>query len=129
MTAQTPADVDRLFSEAISRGDLEAALACYEDGASLVPQPGQVVSGAAALREAVSGLIALNGALAIAVEEVVEAGDIALLRSRWTLHGTGADGQPVVMAGAGAEVVRRQADESWRFVIDHPFGAMQSPVR
>ena len=126
MTAQTPADVDRLFGEAISRGDLEAALAYYEDGASLVPQPGQVVSGTTALREAVGGLIALKGPLEIAVEEVVEAGEIALLRSRWTLRGTGQDGQPVELAGAGAEVVRRQPDGSWRFVIDHPFAATPS---
>ncbi len=40
MTASTPADVDYLVADAISRGDLEAALACYEDDASLVPQPG-----------------------------------------------------------------------------------------
>ena len=124
MTARTPADVDRLFAEAISRGDVEGALACYEEEASLVPQPGQVVRGTAALREAVGGLIALKGPLEISVEEVVEAGEIALLRSRWSMRGTGQDGQPVELAGAGAEVVRRQADGSWRFVIDHPFAAM-----
>jgi ketosteroid isomerase-like protein len=124
MTARTPADVDRLFAEAISRGDVDGALACSEDGASLVPQPGQVVRGTAALREAVGGLVALKGPLEISVEEVVEAGEIALLRSRWTLRGTGQDGQPLELAGAGAEVVRRQADGSWRFVIDHPFAAM-----
>jgi uncharacterized protein (TIGR02246 family) len=124
MTARAPADVDRLFAEAISGGDIEAALACYEAEASLVPQPGQVVRGTAALREAVAGLVALKGPLEINVVEVVEAGEIALLRSRWTLQGTGEDGQPVELAGAGAEVVRRQADGSWRFVIDHPFAAM-----
>jgi ketosteroid isomerase-like protein len=122
MTATIPADVDYRFGEAITRGDLDAALACYEDEASLVPQPGQIVRGAA-LREAVAGLIALRGPLDITVEEVVEAGDVALLRSRWTLRGTGDDGQPVALAGAGAEVVRRQPDGTWRFVIDHPFAA------
>src|SRR5438045_2427458 len=101
MTAKTPADIDRLFGEAVTRGDVEAALACYEEGASLVPQPGQVVSGAAALREAVGGLVARKGPLDIRVEEVVEAGELALLRSRWTLRGTGPDGQPLEMAGAG----------------------------
>jgi len=32
---------------------------------------------------------------------------------------------PVVEAAAAetAEVARRQADGSWRYVIDHPFGA------
>ncbi len=124
MPATTPADVDYLIAEAISRRDLEAALACYEDDASFVPQPGQVVRGAAALREAVGAFLAFKGTLSITVEEVVEAGDIALLRSRWTLRGTGEDGQPLELAGAGVEVVRRQPDGSWRFVIDHPFAAM-----
>ena len=124
MTVRTPAEVDHLVAEAISRGDLEAALACSEDDASLAPQPGQIVHGAAALRAAVGAFIALKGQLAITVEEVIEAGDIALLRSRWTLHGTSQDGQPAEMAGAGTEVVRRQANGSWRFVIDHPFAAM-----
>ena len=127
MTAQTPADTDRLLGEAISQGDIEAALALYEDTASLVAQPGQVVSGKTAVREGLGGFLALKPALAVEVEETVQAGDIALLRSRWTLRGTGPDGQPLEMTGAGIEVVRRQADGTWRFVIDNPYGAMPAP--
>ena len=59
MTARTPADLDHRFAESISREDLDAALACYEAEAGLVPEPGQVVRGTAALRATVGGLIAL----------------------------------------------------------------------
>jgi ketosteroid isomerase-like protein len=53
----------------------------------------------------------------------VHSGDVALLRSKWSLAGTGPDGKPVAMSGNGTEVVRRQADGTWLFVIDNPAGA------
>jgi ketosteroid isomerase-like protein len=53
---------------------------------------------------------------------LVEAGDIALTASRWRLAGTGPDGNPVNMNGESAEVCRRQADGTWRLVIDEPWG-------
>jgi ketosteroid isomerase-like protein len=53
----------------------------------------------------------------------VESGDTALLCGKWQLSGNGPDGSAVEMRGNSIEVVRRQNDGSWRFVIDHPFGA------
>jgi ketosteroid isomerase-like protein len=32
----------------------------------------------------------------------------------------------VDVQGASAEVIRRQPDGTWRYVIDHPFGAAPS---
>ena len=52
---------------------------------------------------------------------MVESGDMALLHSRWTLKGTAPDGSPVEMAMQGTEVVRRQVNGNWLFVIDNPF--------
>jgi ketosteroid isomerase-like protein len=49
--------------------------------------------------------------------------DSALLHSAWTLATTGPDGVPINMAGTTADVVRRQADGTWRFVIDNPWGS------
>jgi len=34
---------------------------------------------------------------------------------------TGPDGQPTAMAGKAIEVVRRQADGTWRFIVDDPW--------
>jgi uncharacterized protein (TIGR02246 family) len=52
MPARTPEELPRLFAEAFSAHDLEAALALYEPGATLIPLPGQVVTGTEAIREA-----------------------------------------------------------------------------
>ena len=62
--------------------------------------------------------------MTIEVPIVVESGDTALLHSRWTLKGTGPDGSPVEMEMQGTEIVRRQANGNWLFVIDNPFSAV-----
>jgi uncharacterized protein (TIGR02246 family) len=123
MAARQPADVNRLIAEALSTGNRDAALALYEAEAAFVPQPGQVVRGPDGIAAAIDAFLALKPTLQIRVSEVIEAGDIALLRSTWTLTGTGADGQPLQMGGAATDVVRRQADGTWRYIIDQPWGA------
>jgi len=40
----------------------------------------------------------------------------------WSFQGTGPDGAPVTLTGQNADVLRRQSDGSWRFVIDNPWG-------
>jgi len=81
------------------------------------------VRGTSAIRSAVQGFLALKGKVELQTEHVVQHGNIALLRSAWRLKGTGPDGKPVEMAHGSAEVVRRQPDGSWRYIIDHPFGS------
>ena len=53
---------------------------------------------------------------------VAQTGDMALVTSQWQLSATGPDGKPAEMSGRSIEVLRRQNDGSWRFVIDEPFG-------
>ena len=121
MSAHTPAEVDLLLIEALNSGHVEAALALYEPGATYIPGPGHARTGQAAIREVLTEFLAQKPRLTIQVAQVVESGDLALLCSRWTLKATGPDGTPVELTGQGAEVVRRQADGTWRFVIDNPF--------
>ena len=123
MPARKPEEADLLVIEALNAGDVEAALTFYEPDATFVPEPGKAASGLEAIREVLNGFLALKPRLTIEVPQVAESGDLALLCSRWTLKGTGPDGNPVDMAGQGAEVVRRQADGTWRFVIDNPFAS------
>ena len=123
MPARKPEEADLLVIEALNAGDVERALTFYEPDATFVPEPGKAATGLAAIREVLNGFVALKPRLTIEVPQVVESGDVALLCSRWTLKGTGPDGSPVDMAGQGAEVVRRQADGTWRFIVDNPFAS------
>ena len=51
MAAREPEAVQRLWAERFKAADLEGLLALYEPTATILPQPGQVVSGTAALRD------------------------------------------------------------------------------
>lgn len=123
MSARTPEEVHELFAKHFSAGDLEALLALYESGAKLVPQAGPAVSGLAAIREAMSGFLALKPQFDLQLKKAFQADDIALLFSTWTLKGTDSAGGPIEMAGQTSDVVRRQPDGTWLLVIDIPFGA------
>jgi len=52
------------------------------------------------------------------MNSVLLAGDIALLRGTWHATGTTPDGAPITLSGTDAVVARRQADGTWRMVID-----------
>jgi uncharacterized protein (TIGR02246 family) len=122
MPAHKPEDLDVLFAQAINTGDIEAAIKLYEPAASLMPQPGQVISGTKAVREALSGFLAMKPRMKLEARTLAEAGGIALTTSKWVLEGTGPDGKPMKMEGQSAEVARRQPDGTWLFVIDNPHG-------
>ena len=113
--------VDRL-TEAINRGDLEAAAALYEPNAVLVVQPGELARGSRELRAALGRFIALKPTLRAQAQQVLEADAIALYTSRWTLQGTDPAGQPVSMGGESSDILRRQPDGTWLIALDNPWG-------
>jgi len=128
MAARRPEELDRLFAQALNAGDLDALLALYEPNAALAPQPGQVVTGAQSIREALRAFIAMKPTLTmLETKTVMQTGEIALNSAKWHLTGTGPDGSPVTMDGHSAEVARRQADGTWRMVIDSPWGLEWNP--
>jgi ketosteroid isomerase-like protein len=54
--------------------------------------------------------------------EVDDFGVAHLVIGVWSFEGTGPDGEAVRLAARNADVLRRQADGTWRFVIDNPWG-------
>jgi uncharacterized protein (TIGR02246 family) len=122
MNATSPDQVIQLFSQRLNEGDLEGALALYEGGASFSPQPGAQVTGAEEIRGALEGFFALDPTIEGEIQGVLETGDLALVHNRWRLSGRQPDGEPVEMEGTSADVVRRDADGTWRILIDNPWG-------
>ena len=120
--ARSPEEVDSLFVKALNAGDIEALMALYEPQASLMPSPGKMVVGAAAIREALGAFLAARPNMTMSQRLVSRGEDLALATSKWEVTMTGPDGQRSAMNGQSVEVLRRQADGSWRFAIDMPFG-------
>jgi ketosteroid isomerase-like protein len=94
----------------------------YEPAAAFAALPGALAHGLPGVRESLAGFIAMKGTLDLKVTRVLETSDLALVVGVWSFTGTGPDGDPVKLAGHSADELRRQADGSWRFVIDNPWG-------
>lgn len=120
MPAHHPQDLHTEFASALNAGDLDALMALYEDDATLI-SGGAVVHGNAAIRQSLSGILALKPHIDLQTVSVLQgASNLALLEGRWTLHGTAADGNPVDLAGTTREVARRHASGVWLYVLDDP---------
>ena len=123
MTAKTPEDTDRQFAQALNAGRIDDLIQLYEPQATLMPSPGKLVTGTAAIREALAQFIAAKPKMSLTPKVAAQSGDLAVVTASWQLDMTGPDGKPANMTGQSIEVVRRQADGRWLFVIDLPFGA------
>ena len=122
MAAATPHQVLESIVSGINSGDLESLLPLYETDAAFVPEPGTLAHGESGIGESLNGFIAMNGTLDLKVTRVLEVDDLALVIGVWSFDGTGPDGEPVRLESQNADVLRRQTDGSWRFVIDNPWG-------
>ena len=86
------------------------------------PRPGERASGLDEIRAALDELLALGGTMVSRNLWCMQVGELALLQGEWHLTGTAPDGSPLELSSRTAEVVRRQPDGSWLYVIDHAFG-------
>jgi len=107
---------------AVGAGDMDAIIATFEENGVLVGQPGTIAQGTAALREAFAGFMAINPQITVHAHEVIQAGDIALHSSTWTMRGEAPGGHPIEETGFSTVVLRRQDNGEWLMVIDNPFG-------
>ena len=119
MTARTPEDVDRLFGERVNADDAAGVAALYESEGVLVFQ-GTTFQGPEQIRGFLEGMTAAQARITMNVKHVVRAGDVAVLYNDWSMTVTGADGKTEASSGKAIEVVRRQADGSWKYVVDDP---------
>jgi uncharacterized protein (TIGR02246 family) len=118
MSARTPEACDNLFEQRINAGDLDGLVALYEANATFVPQAGDALHGTTAIRQALAGSVAMKPTLKMKITRVIPIGeDLAMIYNDWTMTAGGQNG-----TGKAIELMRRQPDGTWRFVLDAPFG-------
>jgi ketosteroid isomerase-like protein len=123
-TPTTPEAAVARVSELLSNGHLDELMELYEMDAAFAPEPDRTVSGRDAIRAELERFAALRPSMSGAVQRVFEAGDTALVAYRWSLSGTGPDGEEVRLGGTSTDVLRRRPDGSWGVLIDDPYGAV-----
>jgi uncharacterized protein (TIGR02246 family) len=124
MMMTTPEEVLNSVTEGINAGDLDSLMTLYEADACFATQPGQLAKSLETIRQSLRGFTDIkDGKFDLKVKRVLQASDVALVISEWSFTGTGPDGNPVnIAAKKSTEVLRQQADGTWRFVIDNPWG-------
>ena len=120
MAAHEPGDVHTQFFDAFNARDVAALASLYADGALLVMPGGGTIAGIDAIRKALDMGVASGRTFRHESQVVHQSGDLAVLDCKSTVIDTAADGTVTEHAGNSIEVVRRQADGTWRFVIDVP---------
>jgi uncharacterized protein (TIGR02246 family) len=108
--AARPEDLTRLFVERANAADVGGMLDLYEPDAVMAFPPGQLTIGHSAIRALFEQMVAARPTFQ--PEEplaTLVAGDIALTATRARDE-----------AGTRAQVVRRQADGTWKRVLDRP---------
>ena len=122
MSRGTPEEVLQSIVDGINTCNLDALMTLYEPEAAFATQPGSLAHGLPGVRGTLAGFISMKGKLDLKVTHVLEVTDLALVLTVWSFSGTGPDGKPVAPTAKSADVLRRQADGSWRLVIDNPWG-------
>jgi len=118
MRALEPADASNLFERYFAEGDLDGLMSLYAEDA-VFPTPHGTSTGHEQIRATLKAYLDSGAKLEFGESLVFSAGDLALIHTPWTMEMP--DGS--TPSGATAEVVRRQSDGSWKYIIDNPDGA------
>jgi len=124
--ANVQAAVEKM-TVAFQDNEIETVMSAYEHGAAVVFEPGQPVTDEQQLRQMFSAMAAAKPVFTYSGHEVVVSGDIAVHIAPWRMTAHTPDGQEIVQSGLSIAALRRQADGSWKMVIDNPHGARLLP--
>ena len=121
MPAQTPAEIHTLFRDAYNLGDVEALVALYEPNATLIVG-GESVSGSEEIRKSIKNILKHKSRITLETQSVIESAQgIAVLHGSWVVERVTGPGAELTTRGLSTEVVRRQPNGTWLFLIDNPY--------
>ncbi|HMH20955.1 MAG TPA: DUF4440 domain-containing protein [Puia sp.] len=112
-------DAHATLAAAFNTGDAATVMSMYDVAGIIVPEPGKPVSGKEKFEDAIKAILSIKGKMEIRTVYCLQTGNIAVGRSEWNIT----DGKEVKISAKGIEVIRQQADGTWKIVIDHAFGA------
>lgn len=123
-TVDRPEDMNRIFATAYNSGLLDNLLNLYEPEARLATPEKTIRTGLTEISDSLQNLLKLGGEMRSENQYAITANDIALIGASWIITTTNnLTGEKMEVRGQSAEIVRRQANGSWKYLIDHPFGA------
>ncbi|WP_296346947.1 nuclear transport factor 2 family protein [Reyranella sp.] len=127
MTVTDPRQMNEAFARTFNDRNIGRLLAFYESDAVLrVDGSDKDLIGTDAIAGELQQLLQMPGTMTSRNNFCVVQGNLALLRADWELVD---DKGTIIVSGSSAELVRRQSDGRWLYVIDHAMGAGLPRVR
>jgi ketosteroid isomerase-like protein len=117
-------DAHATLAAAFNTGDVATVMSMYDVAGIIVPEPGKPVSGKEKFEEAIKAILSIKGKMEIKTVYCLHAGNVAVGRSEWSIK----DGNEVKISAKGIELMKQQADGTWKIVVDHAFGAESNLV-
>ncbi len=114
-------DIEKLYDawqERFNAADVDAIMDLYVSDAAFISPEGKTLTTPAAIRADFAAAFALKPRIDIHDRRHIQYRDTVLTTNHWSMTLTGPDGKPAHMTGGGIEVLRKQADGAWRFIID-----------
>ena len=112
-------DAHAALAAAFNTGDVNTVMNMYDVTGIIVPKPEKPVSGKEKFEEAIKAILSIKGTMEIKTVYCLQTGNIAVGRSEWSIT----EGDEVKISAKGIEVMKEQADGTWKIIVDHAFGA------
>jgi uncharacterized protein (TIGR02246 family) len=119
MAAPTPEQLLPMVTAAINAGDPAEVLKYWDEEGCFVLPDGPAVRGHADLLELYQQRLAVQPEMTSHVARIVQAGDVALVVNEWStrLRNGEIEGN-TSFHGTATLVLRRDADDNWRILVD-----------
>ena len=95
----TPEELLNLQVEEFNKGNVSFLMTLYENDACFASEPGQVVKDLESIRQSLQRFIDMGAKLEARVKRILQASDLALLITEWSISGTEPDGKPSNLSG------------------------------
>lgn len=119
---ESPLDAVHELDKAFNSKNIEGILEFYDENATVVFAPENLITGKTALKKAFSQALALNGKATQLKTKVIESGDIALFISQWVFTRSNPDGSLMRRENYATTVFKKNINGEWLIIIDNSFG-------
>lgn len=109
------------FPELISVGNLDAASACFTRDACLITQDATAIHDREHIRPLLAQLIARRTRIGVEQSTLLPAGDVALVRERWTIQIDAAEGTRFEQS-CSPTLILRHVEGQWKLALVAPWG-------
>ena len=117
----TPEELLALLGQHIDARDIDAILSIHEPSAGIVEWTGALAKGDDEIRRVYTEFFATKPNLKVNARQIIEIDDVAVILGDYTLEFLGRNGKTINTSGKFGDIVRRQPDGKWLYLLDNPW--------